>query len=95
MKYNFSKVKVTDIEGKEVKETDIHKVIGNALYGVTKDLGLVDKARKIYKGEDVELDKVEIEEVKRVIDAGNNGQPVITSFARKAVNDYIESLKDA
>ena len=89
-KYNFSSIKLTDIEGTEAKEASLNKPLGNAIYAQTQDLGLVDVARKIYKGEEVELDKGEVEEVKRIIEDPQVG---FLAFAKKAILDYMESVK--
>ena len=89
MKYNFSEVEVKDITGKTL-DIKVGEALGNALYISTKDLGMVESAMKIYRGEDVELDKTEIEEVKRVVQDEKTG---FFSFVQKAMLDYIESKK--
>jgi hypothetical protein len=89
-KFNFSNVKLTTIEGKDVPKSDLHKTLGNALYAGTKDLALVEVAKKIHAGEEVELDKTEIAEVKRVIEDPQVG---FLAFVKKALLDYIDSIK--
>jgi len=87
MKYNFSNIKLIDIEGNEVKDNSLPKVIGNAIYSNTKDLGMVDIARDIYKGEEVELDEKQIEEVKTIVSAS------FAAFAQIAILDYVDQIK--
>jgi len=53
MKYNFSKVSIKTLDGQEVKE--LHKILANAIYVSTKDLGLVKVAQDIYDGKEVEI----------------------------------------
>lgn len=90
MKYNFSEIKLFDIEGNEVNDAYFHKIIGNNIYLQAKDLDLVEKARSIFKGEEIELDKVEIAEVKELI-CGEKSN--ILAFAKKAFQDYVDSKK--
>ena len=95
MKYNFTKVEIKDIEGKKVEGQEFHKLLANMLYANTKDLDLVEKARTINKGEDVELDKTELQEVTRVAeDVDQQGRHALTAFARKAYKDYVDSVKE-
>lgn len=88
--YHFSSVPLHDLEGKPVKGAALHKTLANALYMHSNDLGLVEIAQKMYKGEGVEIDKSEIEEVKKLIDDPKIG---LAAFARKALHDYITSIK--
>src|SRR5574343_326731 len=91
MKYNFSKVPLVDIEGKKLEVSDLHKTLAAAIYyGDHKDLDLVDKSMAINKGEDVELDKVEIEKVKAIVEKSG-----FKAFVQKALLDYIASVKEA
>jgi len=90
MKYNFSKVKLTNIDGQEAAK-DVHKTLAAVLYNLTSDLDLVEKALKINKGEEVELDKTEIAEVKKVI---NDPKAGFFAFVKKGLFDYIDSVKE-
>ena len=90
MKYQFHTVTINDIEGKENKEAKVHKTLANALYSKSSDLDLVEKARTINKGEEVELDKTEIEVVKKMI---KDPQIGFFAFVQKALLDYIDSVK--
>ena len=54
MKIDFRKIEVKDIEGKE-NSLDISKMLGNAIYQKTSDLGELELAQNIYKNGEVEL----------------------------------------
>jgi len=88
MKYDFSAVKAESLEGKQVR--DIHKTIANNIYMMTKDLGLVEIAKDIYKGKSVELEKAELAEITRII---NDEKVGFFAFVKKAVLDYIDKVK--
>lgn len=90
MIYNFSTVKLTDIEGKEMENADAHKTLANAVYNLTTNLDLVEKAMQINKGEEVALTPEEIEVVKGVI---NDPKTNFFAFVKKAFLDYIDSVK--
>lgn len=89
MKYDFSKAVVKSLDGEVVK--DAHKPLANAIYGLTKDLDLVEKAVKINKGEAVELDKTEVESIKAII---LDEKASFFAFVKKAFIDYIASVKE-
>ncbi|MBU2061163.1 MAG: hypothetical protein KKH44_04850 [Bacteroidetes bacterium] len=91
MKIDFSKVELVDLEGKPLANANIHKTLANALYAHTKDLDLVEKARAINKGGALELDKTEIDEIKRVI---NDPQTGFMAFAKDALIKFIDSIKE-
>ena len=90
MKYNFSTLSLKDIEGKELKGHDVHKALADGLYVGATDLDLVEIAMKIHKGEEVEIDKVETEKIKQYI---KGEKCVLVAFAKKAILDYIDSVK--
>lgn len=89
MKYDFSKVKITTLDGKEVK--DAHKTLADAIYAFTKDLDLVTKAIDINTGKEVELDKTEVEVVKGIVKDERAG---FFAFVQKAFLDYLDSVKE-
>lgn len=92
MKIDFSKVSLTDLEGKVVKEAVLHKTLANAIYSHTQDLDLVEKARAINAGKEVEFDKTELEEIKRVIKDPKVG---FLAFAQAAILNFIDATKIA
>ena len=58
MKINFRRIKVkTAIDG-EIKEFDVAKTVGNAIYCNTPDLGELEFAQRIYKEGEVEVGEV-------------------------------------
>ena len=89
MKYDFSKVEIIDIEEGKT-DLKVHEDIGNLVYRYAKDLDLVEKGRTIYKGEAVELDKIEVEEIITIINDPKYG---LFAFTRKAIKDYIDDVK--
>ena len=57
MKINFRRIKVkTAIDG-EIKEFDVAKTVGNAIYCNTPDLGELEFAQRIYKEGEIEIDQ--------------------------------------
>lgn len=90
MKYNFSTIEIKGLDGKQIEGAELHKNIANLIYVQTKDLDLVEKAIAINQAKEVELDKTEIEEVKRLVEDSQSG---LAAFAKKALFDYIDSVK--
>ena len=90
MKFSFHSVPIFDIDGLPVEGADIHKTLAQVLYRQCKSLDLVEKAMAMNKGEEVDLEKVEIEEVVGLI---NSPLAAFHSFAKKALLDYIEAVK--
>lgn len=92
MKYNFKKLIVKDIEGKELPiSKELYKTIAKLLYNQChKNLEVVEIARDIYKGKEVEIDKVQIEEVKNILLGPQSFQ---SAAVKKYVKDYIESVQ--
>ena len=84
---DFSKVEVKDLNGKPIKEAQLHKLIAQGIYTLTKELDLVQKAFDINAGKPVELNAKEIEEVKRLI---NDDRLGIAAFARAALLDILD-----
>ena len=54
MKIDFREIQVKDIEGNN-STVDIAKMLGNAIYQRTADLGELELAQNIYKNGEVEL----------------------------------------
>ena len=88
MLVDFKTVEVRTLEGEILP--DIHKTVGNLIYRFTKDLGMVAVAEKIYAGETVDLDKTELQEVERLL---SNPQSGLFAFVRKALGDYVQTLR--
>lgn len=88
MKVDFTKIKLCDIEGKEIPDAVFYKTIANILYRQAKTLDLVDLAMQINRGEEVEISGKLLEEVKQIISKPESG---IYAYARKAAIVYIDS----
>lgn len=86
MKVDFSKMKILDVEGKAIKNSEIHKSLARIIYHRTQNLDLIEIARSINNGKEVELRDSEIKEVKRLV---NDKQSGLLAFARKAILDYL------
>lgn len=89
MEYDFSKITLVDLDGKEIKDP-AYKIIANILYRSARTLDLVETARQINRGEVVELDKSEIQEIK---DLMANPQSGVFAFTQKAIFDYVELVQ--
>ena len=96
MKFDFSKVKLKDVQGVDIKlDVPFHQTIANQIYSVAADLGLVTKAQEMYKGNVVDFNEAEITEVKALIEKkGANGEYFFFAFTRKALLDYIQSVQE-
>ena len=86
MKLDLTKVEIKDLDGKKIEKHDIHKIVANLMYQSTKNLDMVELAREINQGKEVELKKDELEELKTLI----TQTQAIAAFAKKALIDYID-----
>ena len=66
MKIDFRKIQVKDIEGNN-STVDIAKMLGNAIYQKTADLGELELAQNIYKNGEVELSTDQAERIKEYV----------------------------
>ena len=89
MKFDFTKIVVTDIDGKALGETEVYKAIANVLWLGAKNLDLVEVAMSINRGEEVELEKVDIAELQRLVKDPKSG---FFAYAQKAILDYVDSV---
>ena len=92
MKFSFHDIPVIGIDGELAEESDLHNTLAAVLYRSAKNLDLVDIALQINRGEEVELEKAELAEVKTHINDPSSG---LYAFARKALKGYIESVEKA
>jgi len=92
MLYDFKKIKIEDINGKEIKQKiPLNEMIGKLLYTQCHhNFDLVEVAKKIHAGKEVELDKVEIEDVKKIL---LGKQSFSDAFVKKYIKDYIDEVK--
>lgn len=86
MKINFSQIKLIDLEDKTIEGSAIHKTLANLLYARAENLDLVEIARAINKGEEVDLRPEEVKEIQKLVKNPQNG---IAAFARKTLLDFI------
>ncbi len=66
MKIDFRNIQVKDIEGNN-STVDIAKMLGNAIYQKTADLGELELAQQIYKNGEVELSTNQVERIKEYV----------------------------
>lgn len=66
MKIDFRNIQVKDIEGNN-STVDIAKMLGNAIYQKTADLGELELAQQIYKNGEVELSTDQAERIKEYV----------------------------
>lgn len=70
MKIDFRKIEVQNSIDEAPVKMDICKVLGNAIYQNTPDLGELDFASEIYHNGEVEIDPARAEIVRKYMDAG-------------------------
>lgn len=86
-KIKFDKVKCLNVDGEEF-EADMTKHIANALYNATASVDMLEVARAINKGEEIELtDEVE-ESIIQILPQSN-----MVAFAQLAVQNLINETK--
>ena len=66
MKIDFRNIQVKDIEGNN-STVDIAKMLVNAIYQKTADLGELELAQQIYKNGEVELSTNQAERIKEYV----------------------------
>lgn len=66
-KINFKEIVITAIDGK-VQKVDFSKEIANGIYFATKDLGVAETARELYKSGECECDDKFTTEVKQFVE---------------------------
>ncbi len=94
MKIDLTKIKTKDIDGKVVKQEKgnvMYKHIANIMYIKCKNLDLVDIAMNINKGVAVEMEVLQVSELRMLVADPANG---LLSFARKAVLEYLDKVEE-
>ena len=87
MKINFRRIKVkTAIDG-EIKEFDVAKTVGNAIYCNTPDLGELEFAQRIYKEGEVEVDEQGANIIRNYVDPA----PIL-AVVKTAIYNELEVL---
>lgn len=87
MKIDFRTIQVKDIEGNN-STFDISKMLGNAIYQKTADLGELELAQQIYKNGLVELSPEEVERIKEYVKSN------FVAVVQVAVNEALSSINN-
>lgn len=87
MKIDFRTIQVKDIEGNN-STFDISKMLGNAIYQKTADLGELELAQQIYKNGEVELSPEEAERIKEYVKSN------FVAVVQVAVNEALSSINN-
>lgn len=87
MKIDFRTIQVKDIEGNN-STFDISKMLGNAIYQKTADLGELELAQQIYKNGEVELSPEEVERIKEYVKSN------FVAVVQVAVNEALSSINN-
>lgn len=87
MKIDFRTIQVKDIEGNN-STFDISKMLGNAIYQKTADLGELELAQQIYKNGIVELSPEEAERIKEYVKSN------FVAVVQVAVNEALSSINN-
>ena len=93
MKLDLNKPLV-DLEGKEIKDSNMGKTVGNFLAGNKTELDAVkayDIAGGLYSGKAIEIDDSDINKLEKSIEDTN----VLTPLAKAQVLKAIRATKDA
>ncbi len=94
MKIDFTKVILRDINGKPIKgQSDVHKTIANCIHFTCRTVDLIDVAKIVNKGQEVDLTVPQIQQIKNLV---THPQAPLAGFAKVAVNKYLDArLKSA
>lgn len=87
MLLNFSQFSVTDLEGRVISPTDMHKAIANAIFTHSKKMVLVDVARSLHESWSIEVSVEDIAEIKALM----NTEIGLLPFAKREFISFIES----
>jgi hypothetical protein len=90
MIYDFKKIEIRDINGVILIQDDsskIYKVLANFIYFNAHTIDMVLKAIEINKGNEVELDASEVEDIKNLI---INGKFNVFAFIKKEIINFLD-----
>ena len=91
MKVDFTKIQLSDIDGKNGDgDVPFYKTIANLIYCKVSNLDLVETAREINQGKEVELSKTDLRTIRQLLLDEKNG---LFAFARKAIRDFLEDIE--
>ena len=86
-KGNFKDIKLQGVDNVTLEDAKVHELVRNRVYNFTKDVGRLELAQKIYAGNEVELRKTDIAEIKRLLDIPQSN---LLAYTKKAVLDALE-----
>lgn len=89
MKIDFTKVVLRDIAGKPIKnQSDLHKTIADCIHFTCRTVDLIDVAKIVNKGQEVDLTVPQIQQIKNLV---THPQAPLAGFAKVAVNKYLDA----
>ena len=88
MKYDFSKIKLFNLEGKEIKNHNVHKTLANKVYELTTKLDHLEILLQVNKGEAVELNEKQVEDLKKFL---NHPKLKLVAFVKKAILEFLDN----
>lgn len=86
VKVNLQELKVSNLDGSLEEMKGLDKVIANLLYKCTGTLDVLEIARSINRGEEVELSKTEAKEIMAVL---TNPQVGVVARIQEAVKNLL------
>ncbi len=92
VKINLSQ-KVVDLDGKSVEDLTLGKLLGNQLAGSNKGEALkyYDWAVQLYKGGDIEVDKVDAKKIKEFVETTES----LTNLVKAQIISVLDKAIDA
>jgi len=89
-KLNLKNVKLKSIDGKEIENVELHKLVAQLIYTsvATKNIWLVDKALKLFNEGVIEVDANELKEIRELSLSAR-----FPAFIRKALRDIFDEMK--
>lgn len=88
MKFNVKEIKVFNLEGREMF-VELNKTIGNVIYEQTSTIEWEEKAKEIHKGNEVDMDEVELGRLIMVIAAPHC---MFVIAVKRAIINYCQAL---
>lgn len=89
MKVDFTKIKIFDINGVQIENINIHKIVANIIYQKANNLDLVDISMEINRGNEVDLSEIELKEVRELL---IQPQSQLSAFVRKSIKEFIDNI---
>lgn len=96
MKINFN-YNLVGLDGKEMADANIGKVLANSLFveaGDIEPIKAVSWAKKLYAGDDIDLDKGELESLKKWLKAEKRFAVALKAEVESKIIDTINKKED-